>query len=339
MYSRVTFSARNSRFGIRVKGPETKSIRTSGVVETDFEGATLPIGAGQPGTEAAYFSSPTFRLRQAYVKLETPVVDILAGQAWHLFGGSGQFLANSVQVTGVVGQILSRTAQIRLSHTFKSDDVNFEIAVAAERPPQRDSGAPEGTAGLLLSFPKWSGLQTVSAQGTRIAPLSVAVSGDVRNFRVNEFNAAPTTSRTLTAKGFAVDAYIPIIPATKETRGNSLAVSGEFVTGRGISDLYSGLTGGIPPILLCPTRRPRRRRRPTLPTSIPGSSATTTRRLEGRSPACLSPSSNGPPTMSACNIISPVSTDASGSPATTSTRSRRTPRTLPESPSTRTPRR
>ena len=43
----------------------------------------------------------------------------------------------------------------------------------------------------------------------------------------------------------AVDGYVPIIPATAERKDNALSVHGEFVSGKGIADLYTSLTGGI----------------------------------------------------------------------------------------------
>jgi len=124
--------------------------------------------------------------------------------------------------------------------------VAVELAVAAMRPPQRDSGAPEGTAGLRIAFPKWSGMQTTGATGTQLAPLSIAVSGDVRKFSVNEWSATPKVSNDKVGGGVAVNAFIPVVPATREKKGNSLSLNGEFVYGSGTSDLYTGLTGGVP---------------------------------------------------------------------------------------------
>jgi hypothetical protein len=256
-HSRVQFGARNSRFGIRMKAPETKWLRASGVLEMDFEGATLPIGSGQPyfGSESAFFNSPTFRLRLAYLKLETPIVDMTFGSTWHLFGGGPAYFPCNVGIQGLPGEIFSRAAQVKLSHTFRSEAVEFEIAAAALRPPQRNSGVPEGAAALRLAFPKWSGMQTINSTGTQIAPLSLTVSGDVRKIAVAEWSADPKVQNSKLGMGVAVDALLPIIPATKAKKGNSLTLSGEFVYGRGIADLYTGLNGGVPiaPALPNPT--------------------------------------------------------------------------------------
>ncbi len=69
-------------------------------------------------SEGSYFTSPTFRIRHAALKLATPIVDILAGQYWSLFGWQSMFHPNTVEIQGVPGQIYARTPQIRLSHLF-----------------------------------------------------------------------------------------------------------------------------------------------------------------------------------------------------------------------------
>jgi hypothetical protein len=255
--TRVQFGMRNSRFGIRVKSPETRWFRASGVVEMDFEGATLPIGSGQPyyGTEAAYFNNPTFRLRHAYGKFETPVVDLLFGQTWHLFGWGTLAFPTTVGIQGYPAELYSRNTQFRASHTFKGEYVELEIALAALRPPQRNSGTPDGAGGLKLAFPKWTGMQTVNSTGTSVTPLTIGVSGDVRRVDVNDWSAAPTHANAQTGGGIAVDAFVPIIPATHDHKGNSLSINGEFVYGSGIADLYTSMTGGVPfaPALPNPT--------------------------------------------------------------------------------------
>jgi len=54
--------------------------------------------------------------------------------------------------------------------------------------------------------------------------------------------------------GLSIDALIPILPATKEHKENALTLTGGFVIGAGIADLYTGLTGGVTqPALANPT--------------------------------------------------------------------------------------
>jgi len=256
-HARNQFSIRNSRFGFRFKAPEYHSIRSSAVLEMDLQGdwatPTYVAATGQP-TENQYFTSPALRVRHAYMKIETPIFDVLFGQTWHLFGWQATYEPNTVQIQGVPGELYSRTPQIRLSKTFTNKAVTFDIAIGAMRPPQRDSATPEGEAGLHLAANHWTGVQTISATGTTISPASIAVSGDLRRFAVANYPtggtlAAPSLKSTYdvpeTGGGIAVDAFIPVIPGSKDHMGNSLSILGEFVYGQGIGDLYTGLTSGL----------------------------------------------------------------------------------------------
>ena len=178
-------------------------------------------------------------------RVETPVVDVLVGQYWTLYGGSAQYLPATVQIQGVPGEIFSRQMQVRVSKTVKTPDVTFEAAVAALRPPQRDSAIPAGQGGLRLAINKWTAPQTLNLTGTSIQPLSLSVTGDLRSFRLPEFAAAPKDTNSKLGGGVAVDAFIPVVPGTKETKGNSLALNGEISSSRGAADLYTGMVGGV----------------------------------------------------------------------------------------------
>jgi hypothetical protein len=240
---RFTASVRDSRFGFRVQAPSLGSVRVSGVMEMDFLGPTGAVGTTV--TEAAFFVNPNLRVRHAYLKIETPIVDILVGQTWDLFGYQPNYLPTVVQWPGLAAALFSRTTQLRLSHNFKSDYVNVELSAAATRPPERDAGVPEGQGGMRITFNKWTAWHTGYMTSTALTPASIAISGDVRSFKVPEFAAKPTRNNTAVGSGFAVNAYLPIVPASKEKKDNSLSLIGEFVTGKSINDLYTGLTGGV----------------------------------------------------------------------------------------------
>ena len=246
-HDRVTFTIRNSRIGLRSKAPEYAGIRASAQLEMDFLGTQLPIGTGQPyfGSEGANFTNATFRTRHAFLKVETPIVDVLMGQYWQLYGWQSAYHPNTVELQGIPGQIYSRTAQIRISKTVKTAAITFEAAIAAMRPPQRDAGVPEGQAGMRLAFNGWTGVQTAGATSTSIQPLSLAVTGDLRRVRTPEFTAAPKDSKDRAAGAVAVDAFVPVLPGSKDKMGTSLSLNGEVSTGYGVADLYTGLSGGV----------------------------------------------------------------------------------------------
>lgn len=246
-HDRFQFSARHSRFGFRLKAPEFYGVRASAVLEMDFLGTQLPVGAGQPyfGTEAAYVANPSLRARHLYLKVETPVLDFIAGQYWPVFGGQPSGNPNTVEIQGVPSQLYSRMPQVRVSKTLVFDLVNLDLIAAAVRSPQRDSGLPDGQAAVKLSFNKWLGFSTGGATASGINPASLTLSGDVRSVRLPEFTAAPTRSNEALGFGVAADLYLPIIPATKKSHAGALTFVGEIVHGRGTADLYSGLNGGV----------------------------------------------------------------------------------------------
>jgi hypothetical protein len=236
-HSRLVFGPRDTRFGVRFQAPEEHGIRASGLIETDFFGS-------QAGTsEAALWTNPVLRIRHSYLKLETPIVDVLIGQTGNLFGWASAYLVTGAQPPGLPGQMYQRTPQLRVSKTIKTDAVTAEFAIAGERPVQMDSGIPEGVAGVRLQFNKWTGYHTYYLSTSVVQPASIAVTGDLRGFRIAEYAATPKISHFRAGGGFAVDAYLPIVPATKASRDNSLSVSGEFVVGLGTQDMYTALGG------------------------------------------------------------------------------------------------
>ncbi len=248
---RFQMGARNSRIGMRMKAPEVWGVRATSQLEFDFLGEPSIVGATSTAYsisgigENPYWANPVLRLRHLNLKVETPVVDVLFGQYWQLFGWQSAYQPSTVELQGVPGEIYSRTTQFRISKTVKADPVTFEIAVAATRPVQRDTGIPDGQGGIRLAVDSWTGVQTVGSTGTQISPMSIAATGLVRRVEVNAFQAVPKTTKELTMSALAVDAYLPVLPGTKEEKGNSLSFNGEFATGYGFADMYTSLTGGI----------------------------------------------------------------------------------------------
>jgi len=238
---RTTFGMRNSRIGFKITSPEYHGIKASGVVEADF------LGNQATGfSEQQIFSNAGLRVRHFALKVETPVVDMMFGQYWGLFGWQAYFDPNTVEIQGVPGEVFSRTAQARISKTIKAGDTSLDIAVAAVRPPQRNSGVPDGQGGIKFTYGGWKTVRTVGSTGTSADGLSIGVSGVARRFIEPNFNAAPTGRKGKSGFGISIDGLIPVVPGTLENRANSLALTGSFVAGTGIADLYSGLTGGVP---------------------------------------------------------------------------------------------
>jgi len=252
---RLQATIRNSRLGFKAETPEFAGIRSSGVLEFDLFGnqPSINSGGGSPGqpsgtgatTEAAYFNNAGLRVRHAYVKIEDAVVNVLAGQTYYLLGWQNYFFGSSCGFLGLPNELFNRTVQLRLSHTFASNPINFEIAAGAFRPVQRDSALPDAQGGLRLAINHWKGITTPGSGGTDALAASIGVSGMMRWLRVDPYAPLPAQPIPLVGWALAFNALIPIIPAKDGTdRGNALTVTGEFVTGTGDADQYTGMTAG-----------------------------------------------------------------------------------------------
>jgi hypothetical protein len=253
--ARAQSSIRNSRIGVQAQAPTFNGIRSSGVLEFDLFGNQPNIngGGGSPAqpsgpgatTEAAYFNNAGLRVRHAYMKLESAVIDVLVGQTYHLLGWQNYFFGASCGFLGLPNALFNRTVQLRLGHTFATDAVNLDLAVAALRPAERDSALPEAEGGLRLTVNHWKGMTTPGSGGTGALPAALAVSGLFRSLSVDPYAPLPAPPVPLTGWAVAANALIPIIPVKDGTdRGNALTVTGEFVTGTADADQYSGMTAG-----------------------------------------------------------------------------------------------
>jgi hypothetical protein len=239
---RTQFSMRNTRIGLALQAPQIGDLRPSALIEGDFFGSQTPP---PDGNESTYYDSPIFRIRHAYFKLDGGPVDFLAGQTYDVFGWQNYFFPASVEFLGLPNMVFSRNTQLRLSRGFGADGpVGVDVAVSAERPVERDSQIPDFEAGLRLSANGWKGITTPGNVRTVAAPLSIGVSGIVRQFKVDAYAPPPTQrSNSATGWGVSVDALVPVIPAADANdRKNRLTLTGSFVTGTGIADLLT--TGG-----------------------------------------------------------------------------------------------
>jgi hypothetical protein len=251
-------TARDSRFGLRLAAPVVGSVRASVNIETDFN-APPPIEY----SEANSVTAAGLRMRHYYMKVETPVVDIIAGQYHDLFGWGGKgFYPSTLAFIGITGEIYHRQPQIRLSKILGGDAVELEIAGAALRPVQKAGGYPDVEAGIRLAFNRWTGARQQAYGQPSIGSLAFGVSAIGRHFEVAQFLEMPGGTVGANGYGIAANAFIPVIPAhNKKERGNALSLTGEYSRGTGIADMYnSDLTGG----LLFPTLpNPQNRQDPT----------------------------------------------------------------------------
>jgi hypothetical protein len=240
-HRRTIMTARDSRLGVFVGAPTYRGMRSSGQVELDFYGLT-PTDARRHDT--VVFGS--LRIRLAYLKLETSIVDVIAGQYYDLFGWNAYFYPMTVAYLGVPGQVYHRNPQLRIEKKLHLGQGEIQLAAAMVRPGQRDSGLPEGQFGLKFAYNGWSGAATPGFGRPSLTPLSFGVSGLYRAFELPVFRSEPGSASTKAyGYGFAAQGLIPIIPVkTIQNRGNSLTITGEYTIGTGIADMYTFMDGG-----------------------------------------------------------------------------------------------
>jgi hypothetical protein len=243
-HGRTQFGMRNSRLGFKLSAPDLDGVQVSGILEMDFLGNQPGTPPSTAVTENGYYTSPAIRMRHYAMKIEDPYVDVLIGQYWQLFGWQTYFHPNTVEIQGIPGQLFSRSPQIRLSHTFRTEAVNVEIAVAAARPPQRDSELPDAQAGLRVSVNQYKGVHTMGGTGTATDSAALGISGVSRRFTVPEYTAVPSAKHSTSGWGISIDIFLPVIPRTMNRRSNAMSLTGSLVVGRGIADLYTGLSNG-----------------------------------------------------------------------------------------------
>jgi hypothetical protein len=145
---------------------------------------------------------------------------------------------------GVPGQIYSRAPQFRIGKAYKTPDVTVEWALAAARPPQRDSELPDGQAGLRFALNNFKALHTAGATGTALDGASLGLSAVGRRFKIPTFVASPTSTVNINGYGYSADLLLPVIPAANMKDGNALTITASYVYGQAIADLYTGLSGG-----------------------------------------------------------------------------------------------
>ena len=247
---RTQFSDRNTRFDFTILPPLVGSWKTKGYLEFDLLGyeASVAQSAASAVTEQSYFSNPTVRMRHAYFTAESEGWQILAGQTWTLFGWQPYYVMTTDSVAPIPGELYERTAQLTGSKTLQFAGENtLQIALQAARPLQRDSLIPDINGGLRFTFPgRKSGFVAPYAD-IKTEPMSVAVSGTVRQIEIFNNSAGTTSAQTvLNPAAIAVNGMIPILASSDGSDvGNTLSFSGEFSTGTGYGDALSGWTGGL----------------------------------------------------------------------------------------------
>src|SRR5580658_10067104 len=213
----VQGTVRNSRLGIDLRAPDFGDLKMAGNVEMDF------FGSQASASEGDLYTNAVLRLRHFFVKVSSPVVDVLAGQYHDLYGwGGAGFYPNTIAFLPLLGEIYHRNPQLRLSKVVGSSGATLEVAIAAVRPAERDSALPDGEAGVLFQLHDFRGASAPGASRPQSAVAS----------RSPTSRSIPATSTSLTAAASLRTCFSPLFPRTGRTRKTSAMPSRSRSRGR-----------------------------------------------------------------------------------------------------------
>ncbi len=159
-------TARQTRLGLKIKGPQVGSVKTSGVIEMDFYGG---------GTE----NKPEPRLRHAYMTLDWPEhrFNILAGQTWDVISPLYPDTVNFI-ISWWNGNIGWRRPQIRLTKEIRlCENVDMKLQGAVARTIGLDGDFDPGDTGEDSGFPSLQGRAAFTFPLGGHKPTTVGFSG------------------------------------------------------------------------------------------------------------------------------------------------------------------
>jgi len=216
---------KETRLGLKLKGPNVGSATTSGLVEVDLYGSAAENKA-------------EFMLRHAYLKVNWPAWDmsLLAGQTWDVISPLNPATLN-YSVAWWAGNIGYRRPQIRLTKNFQcSDDVRMKVDVAASRSIGRASGFDPGDSGEDWKFPGLQGRVGVTFPLLDGKPTTVGVSG---HYSKEEYDTEQTGKKNKYFHSWSanLDLTLPV--------NDRLTFKAEAFTGANLDSYLGGIGQGV----------------------------------------------------------------------------------------------
>lgn len=227
--SEYNLTARESRLGIDIRGPEMAGARTSGKVEIDFMGGGLE-------------NRPLPMMRHAYLQLEWPEHDIslIAGQTWDVI--SPLFpLAVNYAPGWWAGNVGYRRPQFRLTKGFKlGESTKLTLQGAATRTIGDINLLGPGDTGEDAGFPTVQARAALTFHGFSGQTATVGVSG---HYGREEYDTDNIGSRVdLPSWSGSLDLLVPL--------SAKVTVKGEIFRGRNMDEYLGGIGQGVNPATL-----------------------------------------------------------------------------------------
>jgi hypothetical protein len=207
------FSARTSRFWLKVAGPTFLGAKTNALLEADF------VGSGNTSNEIG-----TLRMRHAYGSLDWANTQVLFGQYTDIFGPG---MAATIDfrhgsVTGTPNN--PRVAQLRLTQKVNFNDSNYLKLVLGVQNPVQDNttsaayGDVPNVAGQIMLVSKALGVSPAS-YGFAMNSLQAGFFGLWGNQKINN---TVVENHGVDVYGYGVYAFVPLV---KSRDGKSRAMT------------------------------------------------------------------------------------------------------------------
>jgi len=225
--NQFSMTAKETRLGLRIKGPDAGPVKTSARIEADFYG----------GGEAE--NKPVPMMRHAYMTAEWPEerFSVLAGQTSDVISPLWMPTLNYT-VGWWEGNIGYRRPQIRVTKGFElAKNVEFKLEAAATRDIGRTNGftASYSDTGQDSSIPGLQGRASLTFPGFDSKPTMVGVSGHWVEEEINHTNTF-ANSKSIDSWSVNLDLTVPIT--------TWLSLTGEAYTGQDLDSYLGGIGQG-----------------------------------------------------------------------------------------------
>jgi hypothetical protein len=221
-------TARETRLGLELMGPDTEDWKTTGKIETDFYG---PSGTA---------NSANLRMRLGYLDLaHSSGLSVRAGQDWETFVTVIPRMLN-LALLNDSGQLGIRRPQVRLSQEVPMGSSKFTAKVAAARPIGEDldgGGADDGADSGVPAF-QYNALLETPLMTTKASKFSFSgvIGRDTLDTTVSN-KIATADEQNYNVWAVIGSALLPV--------HQKVALQGTLWTGANLDTYYGGIGQGI----------------------------------------------------------------------------------------------
>jgi len=216
------FTAKQSRFWLKIAGPEFLGAKTNALIEADF------FGANSLSNEFG-----NMRMRHAYGNLDWGTTQLLFGQFWDVFGPAAADTIDFRQGGDTGCPNSPRVPQIRLTQNLNLGSDNALKFIAALQNPVQDSattgsnafptvtanggyGNMVNVAGQIMFSSKILGVSP-GFMGLGMSPLQVGLFGIFGNEKI-------ANNESIDSYGYGVYGFVPLVKS-RDGKGRAMTLS------------------------------------------------------------------------------------------------------------------